>query len=357
MYNMQLLVLALVTIGVVVGDSIAPTCMAARNRCVSRIGCGMALNNFHIACESVKLGTVNQCTDACLRAVVALVTVDEDIGTDYLKCDCGGNQDCSQWMNRISMCTEDVMKALNTLDNEKVISCSLARMLCEADTKCWTALSIYEQKCSNLWIEHSENKLECSSKCNNSLSILYRQTRATKLKNCECDNTDPLIDENTCIRMKYNTATYCHKHEPERSFINVDTGNKSNYSPESGESKETVETYYDAPLNVIIGNTASSSDSSAAHLTVSSFSILGMLVSLLLLKATWCLQLSIFNKLSRTIVSRTCRLRFSAKKRVKAEEAEPATAHRKLISKHVNFLCAVWYILLISSAFMYGRYL
>lgn len=209
--------LVLLTIGAALGGD-APTCMTARIHCSSRIGCSMALNNFHIACERVKLGTVDHCTDSCMRAVVSLVTVNDDIGTEYLTCDCAGNEDCLLWKKRITMCSNDVLKALKSLDNEDKISCSLARMLCEADTKCWTALSYYEELCSNLWIKHSADGLECSSRCNNSLSILYKQTRASKLKNCLCDNTDPFIDEGTCIRMKYNTQTYCLGEEPKHIF-------------------------------------------------------------------------------------------------------------------------------------------
>lgn len=249
----KLLLLALAVFGSVFSESAVPTCMKARNRCVSRIGCSMALNNFHIACEQVKLGTADHCTDMCMRAVVSLVTVDDDIGTEYLTCDCTGNEDCMLWKRRIAMCTDDVLKALRSLDNEEVISCSLARMLCEADTQCWTALSYYEELCSNLWSRHSADKLECSPSCNNSLSILYRQTRATKLKNCLCDNTDPVIDEPTCIRMRYNTETYCLKQQPENPFI----VNIPNPAPNThGEQKKN-----DTSYKVIIVNTAPANSS------------------------------------------------------------------------------------------------
>ncbi|KAF6040605.1 GAS1 [Bugula neritina] len=201
----------------------APNCMDARNKCISRIGCSMALNNFQIACEKVQLGLVDQCTDQCMRAVVSLVTVDSNIGTDYLTCNCEGNKDCDLWKRRVETCSADVFRALESLDNEEVISCSLARMLCDADTQCWTALSYYEKFCSNLWILHTtehEKTLDCSPKCNNSLAILYKQTRAAKLKNCVCDDADPYVDEKTCIRMRYNTQKSCFGEDPKILVVN-----------------------------------------------------------------------------------------------------------------------------------------
>lgn len=204
------------------------SCLSARNKCTSRIGCSMALTNFFIACESVRLGQVDYCTDSCMRAVVSLVTVDDDIGTDYLTCDCDGSQDCELIKRRISLCSTGVLEALRSLDSESAISCSLARMLCEADTRCWTALSYYEGNCSQLWSKHTDS-LACGSKCNNSVRILFRQTRATKLRTCMCDNTDPFIDEGTCIRMRYNTETYCFGQEPQGPFFSTSSIKKTKY--------------------------------------------------------------------------------------------------------------------------------
>lgn len=204
-------------------------CMDARNRCISRIGCSMALNNFLIACEPVRLGSVNYCTESCMRAVVSLVTVDDDIGTDILTCDCDTAADCLLVKKRISLCSDGVLQALNSLDTEETISCSLARMLCEADTSCWTALSFYEENCSNLWNRHNTDSLYCSSKCNNSVSILFRQRRAAKLRSCMCDNSDPVVDEDTCIKMRYNTETYCFGEPPQSPFYSTGKASQIKY--------------------------------------------------------------------------------------------------------------------------------
>lgn len=210
----------LLTLSAVGGINAAvPACMAARNGCISRIACSMALNNFHIACDRVKLGQVAHCTDSCMRAIVALITVDGGVGMDYLTCDCAGNPDCKTWKNRMAVCSDDALEALRSLDNEDRVSCSLARMLCEANSRCLSDLEYYEELCSNMWVKHSSKKLECSPRCNNSAAILYRQTRGAKLKNCICDNTDPVVDEETCINMRYNTQTYCFGSEPSQPFI------------------------------------------------------------------------------------------------------------------------------------------
>lgn len=194
------------------------SCLDARNRCIGRIGCSGALNNFYIACDGLRSGYVTECSRACKRAIISLVTVAGDIGQDYLNCDCRGNRDCTQWKERIQVCSDDVISVLEVLDTEQQISCSLARMLCEADTQCYTALQFYEKHCEAIF-ERQPVPNQCSVICNNSVQILYSRKRASKLKNCICDEEDPIIDLATCIRMRYNTETQCFGREPSQPFF------------------------------------------------------------------------------------------------------------------------------------------
>jgi len=267
-----LLSLTILAVGYQLAES--TSCMEARNKCSHRIGCSMAMNNFNIACAQVKLGMVDYCTESCKRAVISLVTVQDDIGTDILTCDCAGSEDCQLQRDRISVCSDDVLAALKTLDNEDVISCSLARMLCEANTQCYTALGYYEENCENLWL-NGHKSLECSQACNNSLNILNRQPRAVKLENCLCDNTDTIIDENTCIRMKYNTKTYCQNNEPDDIFYvnNV-------IKPSESEDSQTKDDSYNGNMKIKI-NTAPVV-SSGSRITISSVTLISIFLS-----ATW----------------------------------------------------------------------
>lgn len=244
-YLLRLLLFGLIF---AVGEGI--TCLAARNQCVPRLGCGMALHNIEQSCKGLRLGETDICTETCKRAIISFVTVDDDLGTDYLTCDCEGAEDCESTKRRMSMCSDGVLEALRSLDTEKVISCSLARMLCEADTRCWTALSYYEENCSNLFLKHT-NSLVCDSKCKNSVDILFNQPRAAKLKSCLCDNTDPIIDESMCIRMRYNTATYCLGQEPKDPFFATSIKEPTKYE---NYSKDVPE------------NTAALSSSTTSHL-------------------------------------------------------------------------------------------
>ena len=264
-----LLTLTLLAVGYHIVES--KTCMEARNKCSHRIGCSMAMNNFNIACAGVKLGMVDYCTDQCRRAVISLVTVQDDIGTDILTCDCDGNEDCQLQRDRIGVCSDEVLAALETLDNEETISCSLARMLCEANTKCFVAWDFFEKNCENMWLNHPDN-LECSEKCNNSLNILNRQPRAVKLDNCRCDNTDPLIDEDTCIRMKYNTKTYCQNKQPEDIFY---SNNPS--KTDDSRTKNNTDTYSG---NMQIKINTASVQSSSSRISFSYTTLLTLLLSL-----------------------------------------------------------------------------
>lgn len=215
----------------------------------------MALNNFLIACEPVRLGAVDHCTEACMRAVVSLVTVDDDIGTDILTCDCDAAPDCTLVKKRIALCSDGVLEALGSLDNEEVISCSLARMLCEADTSCWTALSYYESHCSNLWDKHNTDTLHCSFKCNNSVSILFRQRRAAKLRSCLCDNTDPLVNEDTCILMRYNTEAYCFGEQPRSPVYSTMKASQikyDNYSKDLMKNAAKISTAINTGVNTLL---------------------------------------------------------------------------------------------------------
>lgn len=212
-----------------------PTCVLAKNRCVNRNGCAMALHNVVLSCTDEMrppspstvdaTAATGGCGARCRRALVSLLSVDDGLGSDYLACDCAGNVNCELIRSRLGVCAAGVSGSLRRLlvgggDGDAAaappVSCSLAKLLCEADTACGTALHFYELNCRGLWTAPpgGGGETKCGRKCNNSLSVLYRQPRASKLQTCVCDSEDSSLSLHTCLRMRQGTERHCLQREP-----------------------------------------------------------------------------------------------------------------------------------------------
>jgi len=224
-----------------------PTCASAKNRCVHRQGCGMALHNVMLSCAeemrppsaaSAAAPAAAACAARCRRALVSLMSVDEGLGSDYLSCDCAGNGNCELLRSRLGVCAAGVSGSLRRLrlgqaaaaveaapagaavasaaaatEQAVAVSCSLAKLLCEADTSCGTALHFFELNCRSLWMTPAaaaDATTKCSRKCNNSLTVLYRQQRAEPLRTCVCDASDGgSLSVDACVRMRTGTERHC----------------------------------------------------------------------------------------------------------------------------------------------------
>ncbi|KAK3096742.1 hypothetical protein FSP39_002850 [Pinctada imbricata] len=184
------------------------TCSEIRGRCESRIGCSMALHTFGIACDDLTSGISEECTKQCQRALVSLISSENGAGMDFINCECGeGNsmeiRHCEEKKQRVQVCATDVINAWKSMDDPSVvISCTLALWLCEADSSCLTALNYFTENCSNLM-----KGRQCSSRCNNSMNILYQQKQAQKLHTCNCEGTEIGFD---CSKMRKYTDVLCH---------------------------------------------------------------------------------------------------------------------------------------------------
>ena len=170
-------------------------CPLARNKCAYRMGCGMALHSYMVDCADLIAGRTNKCKVQCQRALIALYSTEE--GQELVECDCEGSKFCQLNKERIQVCRPHVLQA--TAEGS-IVSCSTARWICAADPLCNTALDFYHRFCRGLF--HGRR---CTPRCNNSLSILNRQEKASKLRSCYCDGTE----EFPCQRIKDNTERLC----------------------------------------------------------------------------------------------------------------------------------------------------
>lgn len=169
----------------------------------------MALHNFNVGCNSVMDGKEGGCTKQCKSALISLLSTEDKQGFAFINCDCQGNKHCMAPKSRVEVCAKDVLSAMESIDDDKTqLSCELAQWICEADTTCFTAWNYYRGHCSEFFLGTPNH---CSPRCNNSLTILYRQPRAKKLRNCRCD--DPATGS-ICQKIKDNTERLCFNKYP-----------------------------------------------------------------------------------------------------------------------------------------------
>jgi growth arrest-specific protein 1 len=177
------------------------------------MGCGMALHSYMVDCADLIAGRTNKCQMPCERALIALMSTEE--GQELMDCDCEGSKFCELNKERIEVCRSDVLQATA---QGTIVSCSIARWMCMADSLCNTALDFYHRLCRGLF--HGRR---CTLKCNNSLSILNRQEKAAKLRTCYCDGSEDF----PCQRIKDNTERLCFGKEIDFDF-DVDEHNEIN---------------------------------------------------------------------------------------------------------------------------------
>lgn len=180
-------------------------CSSSRNRCLSRRGCSSAMDHYFRSCGTLLHRETDVCSPECVRALVSLLSPDYGSEHDMMQCDCNGNEFCENVRKRIKSCTQDVINTMKDVhDHTTPISCSLAELICRADSPCLTAIGYYEVHCSKMFIGD-----KCTKKCNNSLHILYRQPMARKLHTCYCNDGTGEYPE-LCERIKYNSEHICH---------------------------------------------------------------------------------------------------------------------------------------------------
>lgn len=170
------------------------SCFEAFNKCGRREACKPALEAFEKNCHETANKT-EFCSRDCLNALISLRSSEE--GDDLMNCDCLDDESCLKSKERSLACTPQVEKAL---DPKTKVSCSTASLICLSQTSCLTALDYYSYHCRSLFSLHY-----CTEACNNSLRILYNQSKASKLIDCYCDGTE----EFPCLKYKTYTERLC----------------------------------------------------------------------------------------------------------------------------------------------------
>ena len=224
----------------------AELCESVQNRCVSRLGCSAALNSYWISCGKLLHGETTECSKQCIQSLISLLISDDQEGQNLMQCDCNGNEYCDTHKRRLRVCSKDVLRWINIVNDPHTrISCSLAELICRADSPCLTALTYYEDHCQKLWRGE-----RCTPRCNNSINILYRRPRAEKLRSCICDGTEGY--NVPCDVIQQHTERLCfpphrrrhggkHNHNSSNIDRNVHTGEPCGHSDAGCRIAETLD--------------------------------------------------------------------------------------------------------------------
>ncbi|KAG9509325.1 Growth arrest-specific protein 1, partial [Fragariocoptes setiger] len=171
-------------------------CDQAYMRCALRKACAPALKAYNDECADLMANKTSQCSARCVKAMIALRSSSE--GAELARCDCQSSEYCRQNKQRALQCQAHVERAMRP---DVRVSCSTATWICGADQLCATALEYYYRNCETPLL--SERR--CTARCNNSVSILYRQVSAAKLLTCFCDGSE----EFPCQKYKTYTERLC----------------------------------------------------------------------------------------------------------------------------------------------------
>ncbi|XP_023209571.1 growth arrest-specific protein 1-like [Centruroides sculpturatus] len=168
------------------------TCDVLLKECTDTLHCGMVLHSYRISCQKERYGLVGNCSEICRRSIIDLTTTHE--GYDYLHCHCGDDEYCQTIRKRMSSCWDP--RAVRVKDPGPPVDCRVAENTCQADPICLEAYRYYRSLCVEMF-----QGIECSRRCNNTISILNRQKLASKWEDCACNDRKCKQERSNMLRL------------------------------------------------------------------------------------------------------------------------------------------------------------
>lgn len=185
-----------------VGKREPELCSVAKERCASRVGCGMALQGFYISCQGISYGQSTECSPMCTRALVTLLLADDSDGLAFMNCDCAKRKFCTDRQKRIrEMCKSPVLELLKSNNRTFDIGCNLANWVCAAEETCYSASNDWSTNCSS-----PQDVTSCNTACNSSLNALLRHAVGAKIVWCFCSE-QPTVNQCQRLRSCYHTTS------------------------------------------------------------------------------------------------------------------------------------------------------
>ncbi|TRY67093.1 hypothetical protein TCAL_05157 [Tigriopus californicus] len=188
-------------------------CHVSQLKCAYRDGCGLAIQNYMLACSALAEGKTTTCTTYCKHSLIALMSTPE--GKRLMK---DTFPLCKiRHYHRLWIVNPDHQTELLPTFKPKVNWLNLAdrraaRWICAADPQCSTALDYYHQYCAAMF-----KGKKCTKRCLNAIHILKKQTSASKLEHCVCDGSEDF----QCRKIKDNMEQLCFN-QPDKEEIHRD---------------------------------------------------------------------------------------------------------------------------------------
>lgn len=90
------------------------------------------------------------------------------------------------------------------------MTCEVAQLICQADATCSKALEYYHTYCQSVFAGR-----RCSARCKNSIAILRKQKKSSKLDSCRCTGRE----DYDCVQIRMNTARLCFNQTLDKSEV------------------------------------------------------------------------------------------------------------------------------------------
>eukprot|EP00064_Thunnus_orientalis_P000946 superscaffoldBa00000057_g947 len=163
-------------------------CWKAILKCHGEPECHYAYDQYLYACASVISGARKKCPSHCISSLIQLNQTQS--GPALEDCDCALDPVCSGTKQAIEPC----------LPRTSIMGCTEARLQCESDLSCSSAMRDYLFHCRKLF-----GGERCSDGCRRVIANMRTIPKAQQLDTCVCDGTE----RNICEYIKVSMKTFC----------------------------------------------------------------------------------------------------------------------------------------------------
>ncbi|XP_038160946.1 growth arrest-specific protein 1b [Cyprinodon tularosa] len=165
-----------------------PACWKAILKCHGEPDCRYAYDQYIHACAPVISGVRKICPSHCISSLIQLNLTQN--GPDLEDCDCAMDLVCRSTQQAIDPC----------VPRTRAMGCTEARLQCETDPACSSAMRDYLFQCRKLF-----GGQRCSEGCRKVIANMRSIPKALQLDACVCDGSD----RNICEYIKLSMRTLC----------------------------------------------------------------------------------------------------------------------------------------------------
>ncbi|XP_037607807.1 growth arrest-specific protein 1-like [Sebastes umbrosus] len=171
-------------------------CWKAILKCHGEPQCHYAYDQYIYACASVINGERKKCPSHCISSLIQLNLTQS--GPALEDCDCNQDPVCRSTKQAIEPCMPRTRTRTSTTSS--TMGCTEARLQCEADQPCSSAMRDYLYHCRRLF-----GGERCSDGCRRVIADMRSIPKAQQLDTCVCDGTE----RNICEYIKVSMKTFC----------------------------------------------------------------------------------------------------------------------------------------------------